>query len=159
MERKRGDENSGIHQIRKKQSRRSGTAIPHAASSILYTIHCRQELAPAGSQKLRAQDSGPARQCGAEGRTWHQGRERGNGEGSGYGGEDDYGDEHEGRDEGGNGSGSGNGRENGDENREEDGGERGPGNIRSGNRGGSENARRWAMPTSNQQPQSQDPPP
>ena len=68
----------------KKQSRRPGTAIPHAASSILYTINCRQ-LTPAGSQQLRAQDPAPARRCGTEGRTGHQGREGGNGDGTGTG--------------------------------------------------------------------------
>ena len=38
-----------------------------------------------------------------------------------------------------------------------DGGEREPGNLRNGNRGGSEDARGESMPTINQQSQSQDP--
>ena len=50
-------------------------------------------------------------------------------------------------------------REIGDENIHEGGGEREPGNLRSGNRGGSEDSRRRATPTSNQQPQPQDPTP
>ena len=47
----------------------------------------------------------------------------------------------------------------GDGDRDEGGGEREPGNLQSGNRGGSEDARGGAMPTSNQQPQPQDPTP
>ena len=42
--------------------------------------------------------------------------------------------------------------ENGDKNRDGSGGEREPWNLRSGNRGGSEDARRRATPTSNQRP-------
>ena len=42
---------------------------------------------------------------------------------------------------------------NGDESRDEAGGEREPGNLRSCKRGGSEDARGGAAPTSNQQPQ------
>ena len=45
----------------------------------------------------------------------------------------------------------------GDKWREKRGGEREPGNLRSGNRGGSEYARGGATPASNQQPQLQDP--
>ena len=37
----------------------------------------RQEVAPAGSQQLRAQDPAPARRCGTEVRKGHQGREGG----------------------------------------------------------------------------------
>ena len=81
--------------------------------------------------------------------------------GGGDGREDEYGDEHDTRDGGENWSGheSRNGREDGDEKRDEGGGEKEPGNLRSGNRGGSEDARRRAAPTSNQQPQPQDPTP
>ena len=45
-----------------------------------------------------------------------------------------------------------NGSRNGDDNRDESGGEREPAVLRSVNRGGSEDERRWAMPTSNQHP-------
>ena len=57
---------------------------------------------------------------------------------------------HEDRDGGKNGS------WNRDENREEGGGERWPKNLRSGRRGGSENARDRTTPTINHQPRSQD---
>ena len=79
-------------------------------------------------------------------RTGHRGRETGNGDGNRDGGEDgrkdEYENEHKGKD--------------GGENLEEDGGEREPGSLRSCNRGESEDARRWATPASNQQPQLQD---
>ena len=118
-------------------------------------------MAPAGSQQLRTQDPAPARRCGTEGSTRHQGREVGNGDGNRIGGgdgrEDEYGDEHEGTDGGDNGS--GNRRENRDDNRGEGGGKRELGNLRIGNMDGSEDARRRAKPTSNQQPQPQDPTP
>ena len=110
-------------------------------------------MAPAGSQQLRAQDPVPARRCGTEGRREHEGWKEGNDDrntgGGGDGREDEYGDEHEGSDggENGSGNGSGNGRENGNEKINEGGGEREPGNLRSGNRGGSEDVRRWAKPT------------
>ena len=58
-----------------------------------------------------------------------------------------------------NGSGTGNGGENGNENGDEGGGGREPGDLRSGNRGRSEYARRRVMSTSNQQLQPQDPTP
>ena len=79
----------------------------------------------------------------------------GNRDGGGNGREDEYGDEHEGSDGGENGSESGNGErgENGHENRDEGGGEREPGNLNSGNRGVSQDARRRATQTSNRQPQ------
>ena len=61
---------------------------------------CREEVAPAGSQQLRAQDSAPAHRCGTERRTWHQGREGRKGDGNrdegGDGREYKHGDEHEG---------------------------------------------------------------
>ena len=95
-------------------------------------------MAPVGRQQLRPQDLAPARRCGTEERTGHQGPEEGNGDrdGDGDGREDAYGHEHEGRDGGGNGSGSGNGREDEDENRYEGGGKREPGKFRSGVEGG-----------------------
>ena len=93
---------------------------------------------PAGSQQLRAQDLAAARRCGTEGRTGHQGREGGNGDGNadegGDGNKGEYGNEHKNRDRGEYRSG------NGDENRDEGGAESEPGNLRSGNRGGSESA-------------------
>ena len=83
--------------------------LPLRTRNNLYT----QEVAPAGSQKLRAQDSLLARRCGPERNTGHQGREGGNGagnrDGSGDGNEGEDGNGHEGRDE------SENGSENGDE--------------------------------------------
>ena len=51
-----------------KQSRRPGTVI--------------QEVDPSGSQKFRVQDPAPTRRWGTEGRTWPQGRKRGNGDGN-----------------------------------------------------------------------------
>ena len=45
--------------------------------------------------------------------------------------------------------------EHGDDNKDEGGGEKEPGNLRSGIRGGSEDARGEATPTSNQQAQPQ----
>ena len=127
-------------------------------------------MAPEYSQQLRVQDSAPIRRCGTEGRTGHQDSEGGNGDGNRNGSgdrrEDEYGDGHEGRDGGedesrnwsrsGNLSRSGSGRKNEDDNRVEGGGESEPGNLRSGNRGGSKDAKRWATPTNNQQPQPQD---
>ena len=96
------------------------------------------------------QDPAPARRCSAEGRTGHQGWEGGNGngnrDGGGDGNEAEYGNEHECRDGGENGSGDG------DENVDEGGEERESGNLRSGNRCGSEDTRGGATPTSNQQP-------
>ena len=81
----------------KKQSKRPCTAIPHAAS------FCRQEVAPAGSQQLRAQDLVPARRCGTEGRTGHQGREGGRDDGN----RDGSGNEYKAKDAGENWSGNG----------------------------------------------------
>ena len=75
--------------------------------------------------------------------------EQGTRDGSEY----EYGNEHDSRD------GSENGSVNGDKNREEDGGGRESVNLPSGNRGGSEVARVGTTPTSNQQPQPQDPTP
>ena len=73
----------------------------------------------------------PAQRCGTEGKTWHQGREGGNGDGNRDGGRNGNENEdrngHEYRDRGEIGSGNGN------ENSEIDGGERSPGNLRSGN--------------------------
>ena len=141
----------------RERSRGEDQALPFRTRHHL----CRQEVASAGSQQLLAQDPAPARRCGIEGRTGHHIREGGNGDRGRDGGvdrrEDEYGDEHEGRYGGKNGSGSG--IRNGDENRDEGGGERKPGNLRSDNRGGSEDATRRATPTSNQQPQLQDPMP
>ena len=77
------------------------------------------------------------------------GRERGNGDGN----EDEDGSGHEDRD------GCENKSKDGDEKREEGGGERESGNPRRGNRGGSENVRGGETPTSNQEPQRQDPTP
>ena len=96
------------------------------------------------------------------GQQCHQGRKGENGDGNRDAGEnrgeDECGNKQEGRDGGENGSGNGNGnrRENGGENRDGGRGEREPGNLRSSNRGGSQDAR---TPTSNQQPQPQDPTP
>ena len=80
---------------------------------------------------------------------------RGNGDGKrdgdGDGNEDEYGDKHEVGDEVENGS------RNGDENRDEDGREREPEYLRRGStKGGSEDAKKRATPTRNQQPQPQD---
>ena len=114
-------------------------------------------MAPAVSQQRRAQDLTLAQQCVTERITGHHGQEGGNGDANrnvgGDWNEDEYGKNHEGRDGGPNGSGDR------DQNRDEGGGEREPGNVRSGNRGGSEGARRGATSTRNQQPQSQDPTP
>ena len=71
---------------------------------------CRQEVAPAGSQQLRAQGPAPVRRCCTKRRTGHQGREGGNGDGDrdrgGDGNEDEYGNEHKVRDWGENVSGT-----------------------------------------------------
>ena len=114
-------------------------------------------MAPEGSQQLREQDPAPARRCGTEGRTGHQGREGGNRDGKEDGKEDECRDEHEGRDEGENGS--GNGIENEDEARGEVGEEREPRILRTGNRGGSEDAKRQVTPkiTSNHSRKTQRP--
>ena len=53
----------------------------HHLYYILYSIHCRQNLAPAVGKHLRTQDSAPARRCGTEG---------GNGHGNRDGGGDEY---------------------------------------------------------------------
>ena len=66
----------------------------------------------------------PVRRCGTEGRTGHQGRERGNDDGD----RDNDGNRHGDKDGGGNGS----GKE--DENGQEGKGEREPGNLPSDNR-------------------------
>ena len=70
--------------------------------------------------------------------------------GGGGGRKEEIRDEQEGE------HGSENGR---DDNRDEDGGEREHGNLKSGIRGGSEDTRRRATPTNNQQAQPQDPTP
>ena len=107
------------------------------------------------------QDPAPTRRCGTEGITGHQGRGGGNGGGNRDGGwdgrEGKYGDVNESRYGGENGG--GNGRENGDENRYDGGGQEEPSTLRNGNGGGTEDARRWATPTCNQQLQPQDPMP
>ena len=86
-----------------------------------------------------------------------RGREGGNGDGTSSGGRDvnEVEDENGHKD----GDGSENGSGNEGDNREEGGGEREPGNLLSGNGGGSEDARGGATPMSNQQPHSQDPTP
>ena len=106
-------------------------------------------MAPVGSQQFWAQGPGPARRCGTEGITGLRGRERGNCDGN----EDEDGNGHKDRD------GCENKSKDGDENREEGGEERESGNPRRGNRGGSENVRGGETPTSNQEPQRQDPTP
>ena len=153
MERKRGEEESfDIRHIRGK-NRAQDQAL------LFRTRHhlCRQDVTPAGSQKLRAQDPAPARRCRTKGRRGNHGREGGNDgknrDGGGDGNENGYVNEHEGGDEGKNRS------KNGDESREEGEGERESGNLRSGNRSGSEDAREGVTPTSNQSPQPQDPTP
>ena len=113
----------------------------------------RQEVAAESRQQLRAQEPALARRCGNEGRTGHQGREGGNGDenrngdGSGNGNEDEDGNDRKGRDGSENGS-----SENGNEKKKYNGGEKGPGHLRSGNRGVSEDARAGATPTNKQQP-------
>ena len=141
---------------------RERSRVQHQALLFSTRHHlCRQEVAPASSQQLRALEPVPACRWSTGGRTGHQGWERGYGDGNRDGGGDgreyEHGDEHEGRD--GSRNGSGNGRENGDESRDEGGGEREPGNLRSGNRGWLKDARRRATRSSNQQPKPQDPPP
>ena len=80
MERGRGEEESfGISHIGERR-RVEDQALP------LRTRHhlCRQEVEPANSQMQhrRAQHPTPARRCGTEGRTRHQGREGRNGDGN-----------------------------------------------------------------------------
>ena len=112
---------------------------------------------PAGSQQLLAQVQVPAQRCDTEGRTGHKGRGGENGDGN--------------RD----GTGTGTSTWTGKNTRAGVGVRRGAGmgtrieikgwggerawNLRSGNRGGSEDARRGATPTSNQQLQPQNPMP
>ena len=125
----------------KKQSRIPGTTIPHAASSILYTIYsilCKQEVAVIGSRQFRVHDPVLVRRCGTEGGTGHQGRERGNNGGNRDVGGDGNG--HENRNGGGNG--------NGHENREEVEGERDLGNLRRYSIGELEDVREEAPPKS-----------
>ena len=120
MEKEGGEQNSSAirHTSKKKQSRRPGTAIPRVASSLL----CRHEVAPAGGQQLREKDLAPLSDCGTQGKTWHQGRDGGNGDGNrdgdGDGNENEDGNGHEARDGGRNGS------ENDNEYGEESGGKR-----------------------------------
>ena len=110
---------------------------------------------PAGSQQRRAQDPRPALRCGTKGKTGNQQRQGGNGDGnrdgSGDGRKCDYGEQHEGK--GRSGNRNGNGKENRGKNRDEVGGQRERGNLRRGNRGGSEDAGRWATPTKKKHPQ------
>ena len=114
-------------------------------------------MVAAGSQLLPALDPAPVQRWGPKGRTRHQGRKGENGDGNRDGGGDGNEDEdkkgHEDRDEGRNGS------RNGGKNREDGGANREPENLRSGNRGRSEDATEGGAPTSNQQPQPQDPMP
>ena len=86
-------------------------------------------MAPAGSQQLLAQDSAPDRRCYRGENRAHQERKEGT---SDDGNKDKYGNEHEGRNEG----------ENGSENGDEGGGDTENGNLRSCNRGRSEDAGR-----------------
>ena len=71
---------------------------------------CIQEVAPAGSQQLRAQDPAPARRCDTKWRTGHQGREGRpddrNRDKSEDWNESENGNGHEDRDGGGNGTGA-----------------------------------------------------
>ena len=95
------------------------SATSYQARSFHTRHHlCRQEVAPAGSHQLRAQERAPIRQYGTEGRTGHQRREGGYGDGykDGDGHEDGNGRED--------GDGSENGDGDGDENGNEGGGER-----------------------------------
>ena len=98
---------------------------------------CRQEVAPAGGQQLRTQDPVPARRCRTEGRTGHLRQEGGNGDGN-----------REGAGTGGRTS-TGMSTSVGMRARE-------PGSLRSGNIGGSKDARGGATSRVNQQPQPQD---
>ena len=116
---------------------------------------CRQEVAPAGSQQVWAQDPAPARRCCTERSTGHRVREGKNGDGDGgeNGNDNEEGNPYKCRDR------DKDGRGNGDENRDEGRGEREPGNQRSGSRGRCEDMRASAMPRRNQQPQPQIPTP
>ena len=128
------------------RSRVQGQALPFHTRYL----PCIQGVAPAGSQQFWARGPGPARQCGTEGITGFQGRERGIGDGNE---DEDGGSGHEDRD------GCENKSKDEDENREEGGGDRESGNPRRGNRGESEDVSEGATPTSNQEPQRQDPTP
>ena len=153
----RGGEGQLWHSPHQERSTVEDQALPFHAWHHL----CRQKVAFAGSQQLPTQDLPPARRCGTKGRIGHQGREGGNSDGYRYGGghgnEAEYGSDYECRDRSENGIGNGNG--NGDENRDEGGGARESGNLRSGNRDGSEDARKGATPTTKEKLQLQFPTP
>ena len=78
--RERGREREGGGEIElwypshQERSRVEDQALPFRTRHHLYTILCRQEVTPVGSQQLRAQDPAPARRCDTEGRTGHQGQ-------------------------------------------------------------------------------------
>ena len=77
--------------------KREGGDPPHQERSrvedqalLFHTWHhlCKQEVVPAGSYQLQAQDPAPVQRCGTEGRTGHQGQEGGNGNRNSDGGGD-----------------------------------------------------------------------
>ena len=107
MEREGGGEESTSIPLHQEGSRVEDQVLPFQTRHHL----CRQEVAPAGSQKLGAQNPAPARRCGTKGKTRNQGREGRHGDrnrdGGGDENDDKYGNEHNSRDGGGNGSGNG----------------------------------------------------
>ena len=108
-------------------------------------------MASVGSRQLRVQDSSPAKRCGNENRTEHQGRDGGNSDGNRAGGGD--GNKNK------NGNGLENGSVNGDENLEKSRENREREKVQSGNEGKSEYARRRVTRTRNHQPQLKHPTP